>query len=103
VPAYNEEECIGELCSRLSAVFDSEQAYDVTCFIVENGSADSTWDLIRDAAQDDPRYVGVQLSRNFGMDGGLTAGIAFVEQDACVLMTADLQDPPEVPSCSRRP
>jgi dolichol-phosphate mannosyltransferase len=96
VPAYNEEDCVAELCSRLSAVFDAESAYDFTCFIVENGSEDATWELIRAAAFGDSRFVGVQLSRNFGMDGGLTAGMALVEQDACVLMTADLQDPPEV-------
>lgn len=95
IPAYNEEECIPELCRRLAEVFDLEEQYEFTCYIVENGSSDRTWQLLKEAGDADPRFVGVQLSRNFGADGGLTAGLSLVAGDAVVLMTADLQDPPE--------
>ena len=52
-------------------------------------------DLI-DIAADDSRFKILRLSRNYRMDGGLTAGLDFINGDACFLMTADLQDPPEL-------
>ena len=96
VPAYNEEECVGELSSRLQALFQTEQIYDFEVFIVENGSTDSTWEKLQQIAEADKRFKVLQLSRNFRMDGGLTAGLDYARGDACVLMTADLQDPPEL-------
>lgn len=96
VPAYNESECIEELARRLAAVFDSEPGYRWECIVVENGSTDDTWDLLVEINRRDPRFKVVRLARNFRMDGGLTAGLAYARGDACVLMTADLQDPPEL-------
>lgn len=97
VPAYNEEECIDELCKRLVLVFHAEcKYYNFEAIIVENGSIDQTWNRLREIQLADSRFKVVRLSRNFRMDGGLTAGLDFVSGDACVLMTADLQDPPEL-------
>lgn len=96
IPAYNEEGCVQELVRRLTAVFDAESGYDWRAIIVENGSVDSTWPLLRQAHRADSRFTIVRLARNFHMDGGLTAGLEFATGDACVFMTADLQDPPEV-------
>ena len=96
VPAYNESDCIDELARRLSAMFDSEPAYSWECVVVENGSSDDTWDKLLRINKADSRFKVVRLARNFRMDGGLTAGLDFVTGDACVLMTADLQDPPEL-------
>jgi glycosyltransferase involved in cell wall biosynthesis len=96
IPAYNEEDCVDELATRLAAVFDSESSYDFECVIVENGSADSTMERLVDINKRDGRFKILQLARNFRMDGGITAGLAVVDGDACVLMTADLQDPPEL-------
>ena len=96
IPAYNEEDCIDELVKRLKAVFHSEPHYDFEAVIVENGSVDTTWAQLQRIAEDDPRFKILKLSRNFRMDGGLTAGLDYVIGDACVLMTADLQDPPEL-------
>jgi len=96
VPAYNEEDCVDELFSRLDAVFATEPQYDFEVVIVENGSIDSTWVKLQAIAQKDSRFKILKLSRNFRMDGGLTAGLDFIKGDACVLMTADLQDPPEL-------
>jgi dolichol-phosphate mannosyltransferase len=96
VPAYNEEACVEELARRLALVFDANPKYDFEAIIVENGSVDQTWELLQGICAKDNRFKTIQLARNFGMDGGLTAGLHFVMGDACVLMTADLQDPPEL-------
>ena len=96
IPAYNEEGCVDELASRLKAVFDSEMNYSWQAVIVENGSIDSTWIMLSKIAEDDPRFKIIRLSRNFKMDGGLTAGLDYISSDACILMSADLQDPPEL-------
>jgi dolichol-phosphate mannosyltransferase len=95
VPAFNEEDCVEELVRRLIAVFDAERDYQWRALIVENGSSDRTWDLLQIAATQDKRICVIRLSRNFRMDGGLTAGLDFATADAVVFMTADLQDPPE--------
>jgi dolichol-phosphate mannosyltransferase len=96
IPAFNEEACVEELASRLKQLFILESHYEFEVVIVENGSLDATWDLLKDIALEDQRFKIVKLSRNFRMDGGLTAGLAHISGDACVLMTADLQDPPEL-------
>ena len=95
IPAYNEEDCIEELSSRLKQLFKLEGGYRWEVIIVENGSTDQTWAKLKLIAQSDERFKVLKLSRNFRMDGGLTAGLDFVNSEACVLMTADLQDPPE--------
>lgn len=96
VPAYNEEQCVVELTSRLKGVFDSENGYKWQAIIVENGSTDNTWEILQRISTENPEFKVLRLSRNFRMDGGLTAGLEYVDSDACVLMTADLQDPPEL-------
>jgi dolichol-phosphate mannosyltransferase len=96
IPAYNEEDCVEELSRRLAALFESErEKYEFEAIIVENGSIDQTWQKLQEIHTRDSRFKIVRLSRNFRMDGGITAGLDFVSGDACVLMTADLQDPPE--------
>lgn len=96
IPAYNEEECVDELAVRLKALFVTESQYDFEAIIVENGSIDTTWEKLQKIAAADSRFKILKLSRNFRMDGGLTAGLDYIKGDACVLMTTDLQDPPEL-------
>ena len=96
IPAFNEEANIQQLSERLAAVFDSETSYDFEAIIVENGSADQTFERSVAAHERDARFKVLQLSRNFRMDGGLTAGLSSASGDAAVLMAADLQDPPEL-------
>ena len=101
--AFNEEECIAALVRDLQALFAQESSYAFRCYLVDNGSSDATWLLIQEACRQDDRFRGVRLSRNFGTDGGLTAGLTFITEDACVLMAADLQDPPSfIPSLLRK-
>jgi len=94
--AFNEADCIDELARRLIAVFDQLDTYDFDVIVVENGSSDETFERLQAIHERDPRFRVVQLSRNFRMDGGITAGLAWADGDAVVLMTADLQDPPEI-------
>jgi dolichol-phosphate mannosyltransferase len=96
VPAFNEEANIPDLVRRLSQVFAAESQYSFEVIIVENGSSDRTFEEAAEAHRTDPRFKVLQLSRNFRMDGGLTAGLASASGDAAVLMAADLQDPPEL-------
>jgi dolichol-phosphate mannosyltransferase len=103
IPAFNEEGCLQELANRLIAVFNTEPKYDFEVVIVENGSTDKSWEILKGVCDTYSNIKGVRLSRNFRMDGGLTAGLEFIKGDACVLMTADLQDPPElIPSFLRK-
>ena len=103
IPAYNESECVDELAKRLAVVFDAELAYDFEALIVENGSTDDTMEKLLAIHAADPRFKILQLARNFWVDGGFTAGLDVVDADAAVLMTADLQDPPEfIPELIRK-
>jgi dolichol-phosphate mannosyltransferase len=74
---------------------DQNGQYSWEVIIIENGSLDDSWQQLVKVSESDDRFKLIRLSRNFRMDGGLTAGLDFVTTDACILMTADLQDPPE--------
>jgi dolichol-phosphate mannosyltransferase len=95
VPAYNEEGVIKELVAHLGAVMGSLDG-DAEAILVDDGSSDRTWELMREAAAVDARFRLVRLSRNFGHQIALTAGVDLARGDAVVVMDADLQDPPEV-------
>jgi len=97
IPAYNESSNIDELAARLTAVFDGlADRYDFEIVICENGSQDDTYDRLLALHERDPRFKVVQLVRNFHMEGGMLAALDHVTGDACVIMSADLQDPPEL-------
>jgi polyisoprenyl-phosphate glycosyltransferase len=96
VPAYNEQDNVNELTTRLKSVFAANPTYDFEAIIVENGSLDNTYEKLLAVHQQDNRFKILQLARNFRMDGGITAGLNSATGDAAVIMTADLQDPPEL-------
>lgn len=96
IPAYNEEACVDELARRLQGMFDENPGYRFEVIIVENGSIDRTYEKLLAIHAGDARFKILQLARNFRMDGGITAGLNYVCGDAAVIMTADLQDPPEL-------
>ncbi|OPX64341.1 MULTISPECIES: glycosyltransferase family 2 protein [unclassified Methanoregula] len=96
IPAYNEESVLGELKTRLQDMMKTCPDYDFEVIIVENGSVDATFSKLVAIHHEDPRFKIVQLSRNFGCDGGITAGLSYARGDAAVIMNADLQDPPEL-------
>ncbi|UPG87362.1 glycosyltransferase family 2 protein [Luteibacter aegosomatis] len=95
VPAYNEAEAIGTFHRRLSAVLDALPLSSRVLY-VDDGSRDDTWALIAALAADDARVQALRLSRNFGKEAAMTAGLDHVDGDAVVLIDADLQDPPEL-------
>lgn len=64
--------------------------------LVNDGSTDATWPMIRDLAHRDPLVIGVDLSRNFGHQRALTAGLSLARGEAVFVIDADLQDPPEL-------
>ncbi len=96
-PVFNEEAVLPELFARLSAVFDAEPACDWRAILVDDGSRDRTAALVRAQAARDARFELIELSRNFGFQSALSAGLAHAASDeAVVTMDADLQDPPEL-------
>lgn len=93
-PVYNEEECIIEFIDQITKVFDENPEFIWRLILVENGSTDRSWQLINSAREARKDLDVIRLSRNFGMDGGLSAGLEFATEDAVILMVSDLQDPP---------
>ena len=97
LPVYNEEPVIGELTRRLGellAEVDPRGLWNV--IFVNDGSKDRSRELLEAACAAEPRYTLINLSRNFGHQIAITAGLDRAEGDAVVIMDADLQDPPEV-------
>jgi dolichol-phosphate mannosyltransferase len=93
--AYNEEDCLPELLRRINAVMKSESEYNYRILIIDNGSHDKTWELISNACEADSRVVGIRMSRNFSLDSAFTCGLDYATADLVIIMTSDLQDPPE--------
>ncbi|MEX2216994.1 MAG: glycosyltransferase family 2 protein [Phycisphaeraceae bacterium] len=96
VPVFNEEVNLAELCRRVKAACDSVENLDWQMIMVDDGSRDSTALLAREQHAKDPRFHLLQLSRNFGHQAAITAGLAHADADAVIIMDADLQDPPEL-------
>ena len=93
--AYNEEDCLPELFARIDRVFSGEEKYSYRILVVDNGSVDSTWNVIQKHAEANPRIHGFRMSRNFTLDAAFTCGLDNAEGDVAIIMTSDLQDPPE--------
>ncbi len=94
IPLYNEEEVLPTLHERLSAALAEVGRYEI--IFVNDGSDDRTLPLLRDLVARDPHLVVLDLSRNFGHQAAVTAGLEAARGDAVVLMDGDLQDPPEI-------
>ena len=95
VPAYNEAAVLDTFHQRLAQVLD-QLPLDSSVLYVDDGSADRTWEIIEALTQRDPRASGLKLSRNFGKEAAMTAGLDEADADAVVVIDADLQDPPEL-------
>ena len=95
VPAYNESAVLRAFHERLSKVLD-QLALSCDMLFVDDGSRDDTWSIMQSLAAVDPRVGTLKLSRNFGKEVALTAGLDHVTADAAVVIDADLQDPPEL-------
>jgi glycosyltransferase involved in cell wall biosynthesis len=95
VPAYNEEDVIGEFHTRLIKVIDSISGISEVLY-VNDGSRDATIDILRAIRSSDQRVSIIDLTRNFGKEIAMTAGLDYCTGDAVVVIDADLQDPPEL-------
>jgi len=96
-PVYNEQESIVPFLDRIAAVFtDIGPAYDYQVLFVNDGSQDATEFAIRSKMQTDTRIGLLNLSRNFGKEAALSAGLDHADGDACIPIDVDLQDPPEL-------
>jgi dolichol-phosphate mannosyltransferase len=96
VPVHNEESSLPELLSRLSEVLSDLGTGRHEMLFVDDGSTDSSFSMLVEAAKRDERIRVISLSRNFGHQAAITAGIENAQGDAVVIMDADLQDTPEV-------
>jgi glycosyltransferase involved in cell wall biosynthesis len=95
IPVLNEEETLPELHARLAAVMDQLDGA-AEAVLVDDGSTDGSFAAMRRIHEADPRFRAVRLSRNFGHQIAITAGLEHARGQAMVIMDADLQDPPEV-------
>lgn len=94
--ALNEEDCLPEFFARINKVMFAHPEYDWKMIVCDNGSSDSTWEIISNLAIESPRVLGVRMSRTFTLDSAFTMGIDIATSDAVIIMASDLQDPPEV-------
>ena len=94
-PAYNEAEGLAAFVERVTDVLESLDD-DWELVLVDDGSTDRTWDVVRAAADADDRIRGIRLSRNFGHQLALSAGLAAAAGDGVITMDSDLQHPPDV-------
>ncbi len=96
VPAYNEEEVLNMLYDRLKSLMDSNTNYDFEVLLVNDGSKDNTLKVIQDLRKNDKRICYLNLSRNYGKETAMIAGLDYCKGDCVVIIDADLQDPPEL-------
>ena len=95
VPVYNEEQVLERFFLRLMKVMETLDIESELLFI-NDGSKDNSLNLIRNFALKDSRVAFINLSRNFGKEAAMTAGIDYANGDAVIVIDADLQDPPEL-------
>lgn len=96
VAIYNEEENLPELFDRLRAAFARMPEISATVIYVNDGSTDRSLRIMLAQQAQDPRFTVLDLSRNFGHQPAITAGLNAADADAVVMMDGDLQDPPEL-------
>lgn len=96
VPCFNEEEVLAETVRRLGAACVAAAGDDYEIVFVDDGSRDRTWALLQQAAAADTHVVAVSLSRNFGHQLALSAGLQLCRGERILMIDADLQDPPEL-------
>ena len=94
IPAYNEQEMIGECAETVRGLLEKEDIPFEILF-VDDGSKDDTWSAVLEESKKDKRVRGVHFSRNFGKEAALFAGLEQALGDCCVTMDCDLQHPPE--------
>ena len=96
VPVYNEESVLPQLFKRLDEFTKNTPNYQFEFLFINDGSTDKSFSIIAEQSKKDSRISYINLSRNFGKEIAMIAGIDYVKSDALVIIDADLQDPPEL-------
>ena len=96
VTAYNEQEVLHLLYDRLVKLMNENTGYDFEILLVNDGSKDKTFEIMQELREKDKRFCYLNLSRNFGKETAMIAGLDYCNGDAVVIIDADLQDPPEL-------
>ncbi len=96
IPCYNEENSLSILYERLQFVFQNLKEYNFQILLVNDGSTDNTLEKMQELRTKDSSVSYLSLSRNFGKENAMLAGLDYAKGDAVILMDADLQDPPEL-------
>src|SRR5690606_2330 len=96
VAAHDEAQSLPLLHPRIRAALDALDGLRTRVLYVDDGSVDDTWDVLQGIAASDPQVSLLRLSRNFGKEAALTAGLDRVEHGAAMILDADGQDPPEL-------
>jgi len=96
IPCFNEEACLAELHGRIGAAARAAVGDEYELVLVNDGSRDQSWPMMRALAAGDPHLVAVNLSRNHGHQLALTAGLDLCRGQTILIIDADLQDPPEL-------
>jgi glycosyltransferase involved in cell wall biosynthesis len=96
IAAYNEAQAVPLLQPRIAATLDALPGIEGRVLYVDDGSHDGTWAVLQALAAADPRVSALRLSRNFGKEAALTAGLDRVQAGAALILDADGQDPPEL-------
>lgn len=96
VPCFNEEAVLAASWARMRKVMDELSGYETEIIFINDGSTDRTGPILTEIAQSDSRVTVLHLSRNFGNQPAVTAGLHHCDCDFAVIIDADLQDPPEL-------
>lgn len=96
VPCYNEAEVLRIFYDEINKVSKQMNEYDFQFIFVDDGSKDSTLDIMKDIAKTDDRVAYIALSRNFGKESAMFAGLSNAAGDYVAIMDADMQDPPDL-------
>lgn len=96
VPAYNEEDVLHMLYERLEKIMEQCSDYNFEILLVNDGSKDKTFSIMQELREKDKRVCYLNLSRNYGKETAMIAGLDYAKGDAVVIIDADLQDPPEL-------
>jgi len=95
VPVFNEAAGLPLFVQRLTPVMDG-LGVDWSVLFVNDGSSDGTLERLKRLNEDDPRFTAISLSRNFGKETAIAAGLHYADADAVILMDGDTQHPPEM-------
>lgn len=95
-PVYNESETLPHLYKIISGLLQKHSKYDYELIFINDGSSDTSLDILLELRKKDSRITIVDFARNFGHQVAVTAGLDYASGDAMIIMDSDLQDPPKV-------